>query len=284
MKSIIRGIGYHIRVKGNGEPVLLLHGFTGSLSTWRFLESRLGKHFRLIMIDLIGHGETDHPGDPRRYTMTETVNDLAELLNELHLEKVHVLGYSMGGRVALSFACLYPERVQSLILESSSPGISDAAARRARRIRDGRLAESIMERGIHDFVDRWEKLPLFASQKEMPQNKREALRKERLANHKQGLAESLLGMGTGSQPSWWDHLESLPMPVLLITGDRDEKFCRIAERMKNLLKDSQWTVVQSSGHAVHLEETDAFTHTVASFLTGQSARSEAAVTRRIRQS
>lgn len=271
MRLTIRGMTYHIEVQGKGEPLLLLHGFTGSMATWQFLDHTLRNRFQLILVDLLGHGQTECPEDPRRYAMDEAVNDLVALIDRLKLEKVDILGYSMGGRLALGFACTHPDRVQSLILESASPGLADEKNRKARRIHDRKLAEFIRESGIQRFVDYWENIPLFESQKKLPQKQRDTLRNERLANSECGLAGSLLGMGTGSQPSWWADLEFLMMPVLLITGQQDEKFCTIAGQMQEKLKKTSWKVVRSTGHAAHLENDTVFSNHVRTFLGAQSA-------------
>ena len=79
----------------------------------------------------------------------------------------------------------------------------------------------------------WENIPLFETQKRLAQNVQEAVRKERLANNSKGLANSLRGMGTGAQPSWWNELQNLKMPVLLMNGEYDEKFFCILKISKN---------------------------------------------------
>lgn len=269
MNQIIRGISYHIEIKGQGEPLLLLHGFTSSLNTWRFLGTEL-KGCRLIMIDIIGHGKTDSPADPQRYSMEETARDLAALLDQLNLNRVHILGYSMGGRIALSFACFFPMRVQSLILESASPGLRTTGERATRRIHDRELAKTIKKKGILAFVNFWENIPLFDTQRKLPQVIRDNVRKGRLCNNEEGLSSSLLGMGTGSQPSWWEHLHSLPYPVLLITGQLDPKFCRIAREMKNLLRNAEFKTVPGAGHNIHLEKSGLFSEIVRKFVTEKS--------------
>lgn len=270
MKADIRGISYNYEHFGQGEPLLLLHGFTGSMDTWRFFSDALPNKYHLIFVDIIGHGKTDCPTQPERYTMSEVVEDLVALLDLLHLSKAHVLGYSMGGRLALNFACQFPERVLSLMLESASPGLKSEEERRLRREHDRKLAESILEEGITSFVDRWETLALFASQDQLPEQKRKALRKQRLANNPRGLACSLIGMGTGAQPSRWSQLSFLSMPVLLITGDQDLKFCKIAEEMKTRLSRAEWQVVKNSGHAVHLEQAKLYPELIADFVTRHS--------------
>ncbi|WP_028392651.1 2-succinyl-6-hydroxy-2,4-cyclohexadiene-1-carboxylate synthase [Bacillus cihuensis] len=271
MKLVCRSVEYHIDIIGQGEPLLLLHGFTGSLETWRFLGHML-KKYQLIMVDIIGHGSTGSPDNAERYTMLEVAKDLREILEKLSIQKIHVLGYSMGGRLALGFACLYPEYVQSLILESASPGLKTETARQERRIQDAKLANKIIERGILAFVADWENIPLFDSQKKLPVEKQQSVRKERLGNTELGLANSLLGMGTGSQPSWWSQLENLSMPILLITGELDNKFCDIAKMMQSIMKACEWQIINNAGHAIHVEDEEKFGKIVSEFLTKQLRR------------
>ncbi len=268
MKLVCRSVEYHIDIIGHGEPLLLLHGFTGSLETWRFLWP-MQKKYQLIMVDIIGHGSTESPHNAERYTMLEAAKDIREILEKLSIQKTHVLGYSMGGRLALSFACLFPEFVQSLILESASPGLRTETARQERRIQDAKLADKIVEKGISAFVDDWENIPLFDSQKKMSQEKQKAVRIERLANTELGLCNSLLGMGTGDQPSWWNQLENLSMPILLLTGELDNKFCDIARSMQSLMKDCEWQIINDAGHAIHVEDEEKFGKIVSEFLAKQ---------------
>src|SRR5699024_7016660 len=102
------------------------------------------------------------------------------------------------------------------------------------------------------FVKEWENIPLFVTQKTLPKDLRENLRKERLAQTATGLSQSLLQMGTGSQPAWWDRLDSLKMPVQLIVGSLDEKFVRINQQMENAINQSELIIVHEAGHAVHV--------------------------------
>ena len=138
---------------GEGRALLLLHGFTGAASTWRDITTDwVG--WRRIAVDLIGHGVSDAPGDERRYTMEHCVADLVALLDELRIERATVLGYSMGGRLALQLAAAAPERVAALVLEGASPGIDDEGERAARVASDRALADGIERDGIEAFLDR----------------------------------------------------------------------------------------------------------------------------------
>ncbi|WP_026561812.1 2-succinyl-6-hydroxy-2,4-cyclohexadiene-1-carboxylate synthase [Bacillus sp. J37] len=261
----IRGVSYHVEIVGKGEPLVFLHGFTGSSLNWQHLINDF-RDYQLICIDILGHGKTDHPSDSSRYEMEEVVEDIIEILNRLTIDKAHIIGYSMGGRLALSLAVLYPHRVKKLVLESSSPGLNTYDERNRRIKSDQALADEIVREGISRFVEKWEKIPLFSSQMMLSDSKKSKLRKQRLLNSEIGLSNSLLGMGTGSQPSWWDSLPKLRIPVLLICGELDQKFCEIAKRMHELLPYSVIKEINQAGHAIHVEQPRIFGKIVIEFL------------------
>lgn len=257
------------------RPVLLcLHGFTGSTATWRPFLPAWTRRFRVLAVDLLGHGRSDAPPDPARYAMAESVADLVEVLDRLAVDEAAVLGYSMGGRVALALALEAPRRVGALILESASPGIADPEERRARLAADGALADAIERDGVPAFVERWERQPLFASQARLDAGVREALRAQRLANVPRGLAASLRGLGTGIQPSYWDRLGEVGAPAILVAGALDRKFCDIARAMHTAMATSRLAIVPDAGHAVHLERPDDFSHLVLDFLARALARAD----------
>src|SRR6516164_1881590 len=121
----IHGIALHVEELGDGPPLLLLHGFMGSAESWVPRAAVFASHgLRTIAVDLIGHGRSEAPADPARYGMERCLEDLLEVLDRLRLPRTAVLGYSMGGRVALHLASAAPERVSALVLESASPGLA----------------------------------------------------------------------------------------------------------------------------------------------------------------
>ncbi|MGM7702500.1 2-succinyl-6-hydroxy-2,4-cyclohexadiene-1-carboxylate synthase [Pseudalkalibacillus sp. Hm43] len=267
MRIEVNDIHYHVKVIGEGEPLLLLHGFTGAGEDWTpFIEDWKNDH-QLIMVDLPGHGQTECPDHLKNYSMEATVDALDQILNELKIESAFVLGYSLGGRVALSFAMTYPARVKKLILESSSPGLATEEDRLDRQQRDNRLADRIMDEGIEAFVDFWEAIPLFRTQLTyLSSEERARLHASRLNNSEVGLANSLRGIGTGVQPSWWDHLHQFEVPTTLIVGQLDAKFVKIAKEMLRLLPDGELVAIEDAGHTVHLEQPEAFSQTVHNIL------------------
>lgn len=254
---------YWLEESGQGPPVLLLHGFTGTAATWEGIVPFLETGFRVIRIDLPGHGQTKTSSG---LTMEEFCFDLSLLLDHLNIESVHLAGYSLGGRTALSFANFFPERVTTLVLESASPGLASELERKKRKQSDDNLAEQIVQYGIKAFVDKWENISLFQTQKWLPEEIQKAIRQERLSQHEEGLAASLTGMGTGVQPSWWNNLSQLFLPVCLLAGSEDKKFLAINKRMAELLPEAEFFAIESAGHSLHVEQPEIFGTIVYDFL------------------
>lgn len=259
-------LSLYYELHGEGPPLLLLHGFTGGLANWAPVIARLQSGHRLITLDLPGHGRSDAPPDPAAYAMPAVSRHVAALLDHLGYEDVHLLGYSMGGRLALYLALHYPQRWRSLVLESASPGLATAAERHSRIAADNTLADFIEQHGIEAFVDRWEALPLFTSQEKLPDATQEAHRALRLQNSPQGLANSLRGMGAGAQPSLWQRLDELVLPTLLIAGSLDHKFVNIARQMAQHVTHAQLQIVPDAGHTVHLERPALYTQLLLNWL------------------
>jgi 2-succinyl-6-hydroxy-2,4-cyclohexadiene-1-carboxylate synthase len=266
MKIDLNGINYHVEKMGNGFPLLLLHGFTGSSSTWHPFTSFLAKSSSMVMVDLIGHGQTDSPADLRRYNILEVAKDLKVLLDKLEIEKTDLLGYSMGGRLAIAFAATYPDRVRKLVLESTTPGLKTEMERKARRKQDESLAAKIITEGLIPFVDYWEKIPLFQTQVRLSTETKGVIRKQRLQNNPLGLANSLIGMGAGAQPSWWKAIREFYFETLILTGALDEKFCRIGEELVKGMPKAKLSQIIGAGHAIHVEDPEKFGTIVGGFL------------------
>lgn len=244
-----------------GSGVVLLHGFTGSKSSWTGLRAALRRTRRVIAIDLPGHGETmmDERFD---YSLERTAGAVVEALDAIGVARFALVGYSMGARLALQLALAHGGRVERLIVESASPGLATAAARARRRRTDDALATDIETVGIAAFVRRWETLPLFRVTARLPAATRKALRRQRLACAPAGLAACLRGMGTGTQP-WLGHrVSELTMPVLLVAGALDRKFARIARRLAVHIARARLVIIDGAGHVPHLEQPTEFLRVV----------------------
>lgn len=262
-----RGVPFFVRDAGDGPPLVLLHGFGGSGEAWPppLLEG-LARSYRVITLDLHGHGRSGAPAGPAGYAMTAVVEDLAGLVEGLGARRAHWVGYSMGGRVALGVAALEPGRVDRLVLESASPGLATEAERARRREEDEALARSLENGGVEAWVDDWMARPLFQTQRALPDALRASERARRLRNRPHALAACLRGLGTGAQPSFWERLGALDAPTFLMTGELDARFTETARRMHERLPHSERVVVEGTGHAVHLERPGAWIDAVMGFL------------------
>ncbi|HCV36469.1 MAG: 2-succinyl-6-hydroxy-2,4-cyclohexadiene-1-carboxylate synthase [Acidimicrobiales bacterium] len=262
---------YHTEVEGRGHPLVLLHGFTGDTSTMWPLGHEITGIRTVIAVDLPGHGATGLLEDHANYRFDNTVDALAETVRQLGHDSVDVLGYSMGGRIALGLAVKYPDFVRSSILIGATAGIVSDAERDIRRRTDDDLAEEILSNGLESFVDYWMDLPLFETQARLGQDALHDAREQRLRNHPEGLAHSLRGAGSGNQPSLWRDLHRVSGPVLLIVGDEDPKFRSLAIRMASGLPQAEIAVLPEAGHAAHLENPAAAVVAIRTFLDEASA-------------
>ncbi len=253
---------------GRGKPpLLLLHGFTGSAEAWRDLLPLLGKRTRTLAIDLPGHGPSGGEGSfPDRITLADCVAWVRRRLDDLDIRSCVLLGYSMGGRVALRFALDHPARVSGLVLESASFGIRDPEARAARRKADEALAKKLLGDGLSAFVDAWMRQPLFASQAALPDALLSRERAMRMAHRPEGLAACLRGLGQGSVSPMWEELPALRMPVLLLAGEGDTGYRDAARRAASLMKQGRAEIISGAGHTIHLEQPSALIAAVDSFL------------------
>jgi 2-succinyl-6-hydroxy-2,4-cyclohexadiene-1-carboxylate synthase len=231
---------------GVPAPLVLLHGFTQTRQSWRRTVAALDGRYRAIVPDLPGHGQLS---ERRPVSLTACLGYLRALVEEPHA----LVGYSMGGRVALHAALARPQAVQRLVLVGASPGLEAEAERAERRRADEALADRIEAIGLEAFAAEWAALPLWEGQ---PERVRAAANADRLRNTPEGLAGALRGLGTGALPSLWGRLGEITIPVTLVVGERDEKFRGIAERMAERLPTARIEVIPAAGHAVQLERPD----------------------------
>lgn len=252
--------------KDASATLVMLHGFTGSALGWGHIMTELAAFkLRVIALDLLGHGQSDAPDSPERYSIEHCQADILAAMQELGVERGRaiLLGYSLGGRIALYTA--FSSYFRALILESASPGLATPEERQQRRASDEELARRIERDGVEAFAEYWEQLPLFASQQQLPADERAELHAQRLHNHTSGLANSLRGVGTGVQPELYSRLPDLHLPILLLAGALDYKFCAIAQEMAVNLPQAQLRIIPNAGHTIHLEQPEAFITTVGDF-------------------
>jgi 2-succinyl-6-hydroxy-2,4-cyclohexadiene-1-carboxylate synthase len=247
------GVSLRVHVAGSGPAVVVLHGFTGSAGAMQTLSSQLATaQHTVISLDLLGHGESGAPRDQSRYTIGALERDLDAVLEQLELSAPALVGYSLGGRLALSYACSRPRRLSRVVAIGAALGIEDLDARRARAAQDEDLARSIEAEGVEAFVDHWMEHPLVADQATRGSAAWEEARARRLANSPAGLTGMLRGFGQGVMPALAPRLAELSVPVLFVVGGEDAKYLDEARRASDIAPHGRLAVVPDAGHAPHL--------------------------------
>ena len=240
---------------GDGPLLVLLHGFTQNASCWGHFGAHLARTHTILAIDLPGHGgSADVDAD-----LAETA---ALVLEAAGVDRVALLGYSLGGRVALTLALAAPERVRRLVLLGATAGIDDPRAAAERRRSDEELASTMEREGdLPAFLRRWLDQDLFRDLSDD-----EAQLSERCRNTVAGLARSLRRSGAGTQVPSWSRLSTLDVPALVIAGQDDTKFTSLAMRMVDLLPRGELALIEGAGHSCHLTRSEEVGHLVDGWL------------------
>ncbi len=233
----------------NRSKILCLHGFLGSRKDFKPLFEQLSEEFCCISVDLPGHGRT-RINQASGYGIAATAQGLIRLIQALDVTPCYLVGYSMGGRLALYLACCFPQYFSGVLLVSASPGLATELERAERRKKDEALAVSLETDVWPNVVRQWYNQPLFSTLKNHPSF--ETLLQSRYNNCPFELARSLRGMGTGVQPSLWEALSHLKLPLTLVAGALDLKFMAINQAMTDCCSSAQLVTVPT-GHAVHFE-------------------------------
>lgn len=259
----------HVEGVGDGPTVVLLHGFTQTGRLWSRFGEELSRRHRLVVVDLPGHGGSgDVRADlPASADLVVASVDAAfadavggEDGDAVEGRPFAVVGYSLGGRVALHLALAHAGRIRRLVLIGATGGIEDPDARARRRARDEATASALEESGdLVGFLDRWLANPMFAGLREHGMD-------ERRRNTPAGLASSLRLAGTGTQEPLWRKLGGLPMPVLALAGADDPRFVWAARRLADGAPAGSCSVVPGAGHAAHLHQPTLTARLVSAFL------------------
>ncbi len=246
---------------GAGPRLVMAHGFTQTGRVWGGMDRDLASDHQVVRVDMPGHGDSSG--------VAATLPDGALKLADAGGRAVY-LGYSMGARFCLHVALARPESVEGLVLVSGTAGIDDPTERRRRRESDQALADEIDPHDgrpalpVATFLRRWLDNPLFAGISAEANGLA-----ERLRNTGPGLASSLRLAGTGTQRPLWTSLAALVMPVVVISGELDEKFCTLGRRLAASIGDNAThAVVPGAGHAPHLQYPDHVAALVRSHLAG----------------
>jgi 2-succinyl-6-hydroxy-2,4-cyclohexadiene-1-carboxylate synthase len=233
-------------------PIVFLHGFLGGRESFAEVKAHLPGPYPTLSPLLFGH--RGRPEVSRAHDFdAETTRLLAVIRAEFQREPVHLVGYSLGGRLALALLVEAPERFASVTLISTRRGLDDPALR-AERLEQDRAWAAKLERGpLSRFLDEWEQNPLFASQQQLSPLILEHLRKQRLEHDPSALAQAMTALSLGRMPSFANELPSIGCPVVLMVGEHDTKFRSLAADLGRRIPKAGTIVVSGAGHNLPLE-------------------------------
>ncbi len=250
------GVKIHYEVHGNGPTLLLTHGYSSTSAMWKDQIEALSKHHKLVLWDMRGHGQSDYPEDPAAYSEALTVADIAALLDEVDATSAIIGGLSLGGYMSLAFYRAHPERVRALLIVDTGPGFKKDDARDA------------WNKRAHDTGDRFEREGLAVLQ---------SLSRERSSvSHRNasGLAHAARGMLTQRDARVIESLPAIKVPALVIVGADDAPFLAASDYMAAKIPGAKKTIIPAAGHAVNIDQPQAFLEAVLPFLDNLPRHSE----------
>ncbi len=223
----------------------------GSCQEFEPLLAQLSAQFCCICVDLPGHGQTIATDDD----LPSTAHHLVELLESLLIDRpCGLVGYSLGGRIALYLALHYPQRWTKVVLESASAGLASPAARQTRQKQDLAIAHQLRQPGLDwaEFIKQWYQQPVFQGISNHPDFSE--LIAQRLQNRPLALARSLKNTGLGSQPYLGNLLTTNQIPLLLLAGANDHKFVAINQALAASCPAAELLIVPDCSHNIHWQQ------------------------------
>jgi pimeloyl-ACP methyl ester carboxylesterase len=244
------GVKIYYEVHGSGPPLILTHGYSSTSAMWNGQIEALSKQHQLILWDMRGHGQSDYPADPAAYSEALTVADIAALLDEVGADRAIVGGLSLGGYMSLAFYRAHPERVSALLIIDTGPGFKK---------HDAREVWNERARATADRFDR-EGLDVLKS----------ASRERSTVSHRDasGLARAARGMLTQRDAKVIEVLPEIKVPSLVVVGADDTPFLAASDYMAAKIPGARKAVIPAAGHAVNIDQPQAFIAAVMPFLDG----------------
>ena len=224
-------------------PLVLLHGFLGSQNDWQPLITALSDH-PCIALDLPGHGLQINQPIP---TPDEFPTWFAQQLQSRGIREYQLMGYSLGGRLAMRVAATEPTGLRSLIIENAHPGLTDEASRRARHQQDEQWADRFANEPLLSVLHGWYEQPVFG---DLSTQNKQQLMTLRAENDPSSLATVLRDYSLSGQPDYRHWIKTTSLPLLYLCGTEDHKFQSLGKALQQSAPALKLSVL-TGGHNLH---------------------------------
>jgi pimeloyl-ACP methyl ester carboxylesterase len=268
-KARVNGIQLYYEEVGQGLPLVFVHEFAGDVQSWRPQMSFFCRRYRTIAFNARGYPPSDVPEDPAVYSQQQAADDIRGLLDAVGIAKAHVCGLSMGGYATLHFGLTYPDRALSLVVAGAGYGSGD----REKFKEDSAVVVKRFEQGMEAVTDFYAKGPTRVQFMDKDPRGWQEFRDQLAAGSAKGHSLTMQGVQM-KRPSIFDlgdRMKRLEVPTLIMTGDEDDPCLEPGIFMKRTIPTAGLVVLPKSGHAINLEEPDAFNRAVLDFLTAVDA-------------
>ena len=261
------GIRLYFEETGRGTPIIFVHEFAGDHRSWELQLRHFGQRYRAIAFNARGYPPSDVPEDPAAYSQARAADDIAAVLDDLGIDRAHVVGLSMGGFATLHFGLRHADRARSLAVAGCGYG-AEPDQREKFQAEAEVIAGFLKREGMEAFAAKYAYGPTRV-QFENKDPRGFAEFKARLAEHSAlGSANTQLGVQR-QRPSLYDlvpEMQRLQVPTLILTGDEDWPCLAPGLLMKRNIASSALVVMANCGHAINLEAPDEFNRIVREFL------------------
>ena len=262
------GVRLYFEETGSGVPVVFVHEFAGDHRSWESQVRFLSRWFRCITFNARGYPPSDVPEDATRYSQARARDDILDVLAHLRIERAHIVGLSMGGFATLHFGLAYPSRARSLLIAACGYGANPNRQAEFQAEMEATAAR-IEQESMAEFAKSYALGPARVQlQNKDPRGWSEFA--TQLADHStRGAALTMRGVQK-QRPSLWSlrsAMRNMSLPTLIVTGDEDDPCLEPALMMKRTIATAGLAVIPRTGHAVNLEEPDAFNRIAYDFIT-----------------
>jgi pimeloyl-ACP methyl ester carboxylesterase len=262
--ATVNGVEIHYRETGEGFPIVFIHGYTGNSRNWALTAPALAGSYRIVSVDLRGHGLSAKPTGENDYALEAMATDVYELLKSLEIKECALVGHSMGGMVAQLFILQHPEMVRALLLVDTAAEVPKGLLYDDRRKQRQTLVEIAKKEGMEAVFEAQLKVTPIPEAFKVNPEYIDVWRQQFLMTSREAYIACANGMST--RRSLIGDLGAISVPTLIVCGEYDEPFLDPSKDMHEEVPRSELVIIPSAGHGPQMETPGEFNRVLSEFL------------------